>query len=185
VGLEFSKEIRMTSFCRLLFAMAGTLLVGPLACGSVTHFGALEPFVIVGRPLPPLQEERKPLPRLELRDNRIEIEQKVQFELNTANIQESSFSLLHDIADVLRKNPRVKRVSIEGHASAEGDAFHNRCLSNLRSRAVIEHLIRKEHIALDRLVSRDGAKRSRSPATTRKRDARRIVASSFSWSSRM
>ena len=113
----------------LLHLVAASLLVGTAACGGVTQFAGAQPFTIAGTPPPPppppppvVKEEPKPPPRVELRDNKIEFKEKIQFEVNKAIIKPESFSLLKEIADVIKKNPQVKKLSIEGHASAEGDA---------------------------------------------------------------
>ena len=96
----------------------------------------------------------KPPPRVELRDNKIEFKEKIQFEVNKATIKEESFSLLHDIAEVIKKNPHIKKLSIEGHASAEGDAKANKKLSDARAKAVMEYLVKKESIPAASLVAK-------------------------------
>ena len=48
---------------------------------------------------PPPKEEPKPPPRVELRDNKIEIHEKIQFEVNKATILEASYGLLDEIAN--------------------------------------------------------------------------------------
>ena len=146
----------MTAY-RFPWRAAGTsLLVALSACSGVTQFSGAQPVLIAGTPPPPAppKEERKPPPRVELRNNKIEFDEKIQFEADKAIIKQASFSLLHDIADVIKKHPRVKKLSIEGHASAEGDAKHNKTLSDERAKAVMEHLVSKEGVAPARLVSK-------------------------------
>jgi outer membrane protein OmpA-like peptidoglycan-associated protein len=137
----------------VLFALAG--LAG---CGGVTQFQGAQAFAIAGTPPPPPppppHEEPKPAPRVELRDNKIEFKEKIQFEVNKATIKEASFSLLHDIAEIIKKNPQVKKLSIEGHASADGDAKLNKKLSNDRAKAVMEYLVKKESIPASALASK-------------------------------
>jgi len=99
-------------------------------------------------------EEPKPPARVELRDNKIEIKEKIQFEVNKATIKEASFSLLHEIADVIKANPQVKKLSIEGHASAEGNAAKNKKLSDERAKSVMDHLVKKEGIDVARLAAK-------------------------------
>lgn len=129
-------------------------LLGTAACGGVTRFAAAQPFAIAGTLPPPPREDPKPPPRVELRDNRIEFKEKIQFEVDKAVIKEESFSLLHDIAEVIKKNPQVKKISIEGHASAEGDARYNKKLSDERSKSVMEFLSKREGVEGDRLLAR-------------------------------
>src|SRR6266542_1756508 len=144
--------------------VASLILIGATsACGGVTQFGSAQPFTIAGTPPPPppappppaptAKEEPKPPPRVELRDNRIEFKEKIQFEVNKSTIKEESFSLLHDIAEVIKKNPQVKKISIEGHASAEGGAKYNKKLSDERAKSVMKHLATKEGIDAERLTA--------------------------------
>ncbi len=144
--------------------VASLILIGATsACGGVTQFGSAQPFTIAGTPPPPppappppapaAKEEPKPPPRVELRDNRIEFKEKIQFQVNKATIKEESFSLLHDIAEVIKKNPQVTKISIEGHASAEGEAKHNKKLSDERAKSVMSYLVKKEAVEADRLTA--------------------------------
>src|SRR5690242_18747065 len=92
-------------------------LVASAGCGGVTPYDGGKSFAIAGTPPPPPpppppapKEEPKPPPRVELRDNKIDFKEKIQFEVNKATIKEESFSLLHDIAEVIKKNPQVKKL---------------------------------------------------------------------------
>ncbi len=132
-------------------------LVATAGCGGITEYSG-GPIMIAGTPPPPppppQKEEPKPPPRVELRDNKIEFKEKIQFEVNKATIKEESYSLLHDIAEVIKANPHVKKISIEGHASADGDAKYNKKLSEERAKAVMDHLIKKENVAAERLTAK-------------------------------
>lgn len=141
------------------------LVLAPLlalaACGGSTQFAGAQPFAIAGTPPPPPPEPpkpppepAKPPPRVELRDNKIDFKEKIQFEVNKAIIKPESFSLLHDIAEVIKKNPQVKKISIEGHASAEGDAKMNKKLSDDRSKSVMDYLVKKEAVEAARLTAK-------------------------------
>lgn len=120
-------------------------LLGLAACGGVTSFQSSTPFVIQGAaPPPPPPEEPPPPPsRVEVRNDMIEITEKIQFEYNKAVILPSSFSLLDEIADTIKKNAQIKKISIEGHASSEGDANHNLKLSDERANSVRKYLVDK------------------------------------------
>ncbi len=122
-----------------------------LACGGVTQFAGERPFSIAGTAVPPA-----PPARVQLRNNKIEFDEKIQFEANSAVIKDVSSSLLHEIAEVIRKNPQVKKISIEGHASSEGDvpAGHNKKLSDDRAKAVMTYLIQKESIDAAKLSAK-------------------------------
>lgn len=133
-------------------------LAGAAGCSGVTQFQGNQAFAITGTPPPPpppvQAEPAAPPPRVELRDNKIEIREKIQFEVNKSTIKEESFSLLQEIADVIKKHPHVKKISIEGHASAEGDAQHNKRLSEARAKAVVEYLVKKESVPAAKFVSK-------------------------------
>lgn len=92
-------------------------------------------------PPPPKPEPPKPPPRVEVRDNKIEIKEKIQFEVSKATIKEESFGLLNEIGDVFKENPHILLVAIEGHASKEGAAAFNRKLSDDRAKAVRQYLV--------------------------------------------
>ena len=146
-----------------LIVGASTLLVlvASTGCGGVTPFSGDRPFTIVGNappppPPPPAPPPPPPAPpaRVELRDNKIEFKEKIQFDVNKATIKPESFGLLKEIADVIKKNPQVKHISIEGHASAEGDAKANKKLSDDRAKAVMKHLVDKEQIPAGELTAK-------------------------------
>jgi outer membrane protein OmpA-like peptidoglycan-associated protein len=143
------------------------------ACGKATVFEGQTPISIAGDPPPlpppppPPPEPPPPPARVELRDDRIEIREKIQFEYNKATILEVSYSLLDEIADVINKNPHVKKIQIEGHASSEGNDAYNLRLSDQRAKAVMAYLVEKGHVAPDRLVAKGfGETRPLDPADT-------------------
>lgn len=95
-------------------------------------------------PPPPPKEEPPPPPaRVEVRDNKIEIREKIQFDHAKATIKEESHDLLNEIVDVIKKNPHIKKISVEGHASAEGDPGFNKRLSADCAKSVVEYLVDK------------------------------------------
>jgi OOP family OmpA-OmpF porin len=154
----------MTRQRRFQYLTIASLSLTVVACGGATQFAGAQPFSIAGTPPPPPAppppppvaepEPPKPEPRVELRDNKIQFKEKIQFEVNKAVIKEESFSLLHEIAEVIQKNSQVKKISIEGHASAEGDAKKNKKLSDDRAKSVMDHLIKKESVDTARLVAK-------------------------------
>lgn len=86
--------------------------------------------------------------------NHIDIREKIQFKPNEAVIESVSFSLLDEIATVIKRNPQIKKLRIEGHASSEGDAGLNERLSDSRARAVRSHLVDHGGIAPDVLEAK-------------------------------
>lgn len=87
------------------------------------------------------QAEPEPQPTVEVRGEKIIIHEKVQFDVNSARIKEVSHDLLDKVAQVIKQNPQIKKVRIEGHASAEGSDSHNMKLSDRRAKAVMKYLI--------------------------------------------
>ncbi|HET9960477.1 MAG TPA: OmpA family protein [Polyangiaceae bacterium] len=138
------------------------------ACGGVSTFQGQSAISVVGTPPapppppppPPKKEEPPPPPaRVEVRDNKIEINEKIQFEYNKATILQASFSLMDEIADTIKKNAHIKKIAIEGHASSEGDAAHNLKLSDDRAKAVMKYIVDKG-VDAGRLTAKGfGAKR--------------------------
>jgi len=94
---------------------------------------------VVGTP-PAAPVAEAPPPRVEVRDNKIEIHEKIQFDWDKATIKPESFDLMNEIASVITKNPQIKQIEIEGHASADGEAHHNKKLSDERAHAVMKYL---------------------------------------------
>lgn len=108
---------------------------GLAACSAPVTFQGQTTLAVAGNaPAPP------PPPRVEVRDNKIEIHEKIQFDYDKATIKPESFSLMNEIADVITKNPQIKRIRIEGYASAEGSATHNKKLSDDRAKSVMKYL---------------------------------------------
>ena len=71
---------------------------------------------------------------------KIELKQKIFFDTDKATIQPRSFSLLDEIANVLRTRPTMT-VRIEGHTDSRGTKAHNMKLSAARAASVRQHLI--------------------------------------------
>ncbi|HWO19800.1 MAG TPA: OmpA family protein [Kofleriaceae bacterium] len=122
---------------------ASLLTFSLLACGSPVVFQGERALKITGTP--PVAAAPAPAaaapPRVEVRDNRIVINEKIQFEYDKATIVAVSFDLLNEVTAVIQKNPHIKKIQIEGHASAEGSAGHNRKLSDDRARAVMRYVV--------------------------------------------
>ena len=84
----------------------------------------------------------------------IVIKQQVQFAHNSAEILPASNGLLEEIADVLRSNPRIKRLEIQGHTDNTGAADYNQTLSDQRAGSVRSWLTDKGGVPADRLTSK-------------------------------
>jgi OOP family OmpA-OmpF porin len=143
-----------------LYPAASSVALGlallALGCGGTTTFQDTTPIKIaVAPPAPPPQADPpppEPPKQVKIRDNRIELGQKIQFALNKSEILPASFSLMDELAKTIQENPQVQKVSIEGHASNEGQAQYNLALSKARAEAVRAYLVSKG-VSADRLNS--------------------------------
>jgi outer membrane protein OmpA-like peptidoglycan-associated protein len=107
-------------------------------CATTVSFQGDTSLSVTGTPPPP--PPPAPPPRVELRENKIEIREKIQFDYDKASIKPASFDLMNEIVSVISKNPQIKKLRIEGHASAEGSVAHNKKLSDARAKAVMKWL---------------------------------------------
>lgn len=130
-GRNSEKRLRATT--ALLLALPFTLSLA--ACGGQIPFNGQ--ISVAGTAPAPKAEPS----RVEVRDNKIEIREKIQFDLAKATIKPESFSLLDEIVSVIKANPHIKKIRIEGHASADGDADFNKRLSADRAKSVRQYLI--------------------------------------------
>ena len=82
---------------------------------------------------------------------KIQINEKIFFNLNKSTIKKESDSLLEEIAQVLKDNPQIKKVEIQGHSDTSGNAKKNLKLSSDRAKAVRDRLI-KNGVEADRMT---------------------------------
>jgi outer membrane protein OmpA-like peptidoglycan-associated protein len=100
-------------------------------------------FAIVGS-LPKVEQVAVP--------SRIELREKVQFALDSDRILEVSHDVLDEAVAEILAEPRIRRIRVEGHASADGNDAHNLDLSARRAQSVRSYLI--DHgVAADVLVA--------------------------------
>jgi outer membrane protein OmpA-like peptidoglycan-associated protein len=101
---------------------------------------------VVGDPPPPppkpkvVQEKPK---RVVVEENRIAINEKIEFDFNKATIRPESDGLMADLIAVIKENPHIKKIAIEGHTSSEGSDKYNLKLSDQRAKAVMNYLVTK------------------------------------------
>ncbi|MCA1826163.1 MAG: OmpA family protein [Myxococcales bacterium] len=87
-----------------------------------------------------------------LREDRIDILDKVYFATARARIEKRSDKLLDQVARVLREHPGLL-VEVQGHTDDRGSAVTNTALSQARAEAVVGALIRRG-VKADRLEAR-------------------------------
>lgn len=131
------------------------LLATAVASGCAPRvFGDDSGIAILGTAPPPVEAPApppEPQKRVEVREDRIVINEKIQFALDSAKILEASHDLLNEVAEVIKAHPNIKKIHIEGHASAEGSDAHNLKLSKNRANAVMKYLTKQGGIAKDML----------------------------------
>ena len=131
------------------FALSLALLAVPLVACGPTVFADTDALVVVGElpPLPPPPPEPEPEPepeppkRVQVTADSIVITEKIMFEYDKADIRSESFELCDEIVDVIQKNPRIKKISIEGHTDGDGSAKYNKKLSQKRADAVMKYFV--------------------------------------------
>jgi outer membrane protein OmpA-like peptidoglycan-associated protein len=80
---------------------------------------------------------------VEKEQKKVELREKVQFDVGQATIKPESRSLLDEIASVMKQHPEIKSVVIEGHTDASGSAAVNRRLSQARADSVLNALVER------------------------------------------
>ncbi|EDM73711.1 outer membrane protein, OmpA/MotB family [Plesiocystis pacifica SIR-1] len=135
--------------------MAALLCLPMVACGP-TIFADADALTVVGEPPPPPppppepEPEPEPPKRVEVTASAIVINEKILFEVDKAEIRSESFSLMDEITKVFIDNPRIKKVSVEGHTDSDGSSRYNKKLSQKRADSVMAYLV--EHgVAQERL----------------------------------
>ncbi len=83
----------------------------------------------------------------------IVIKQQIQFAVDSAVILPASTGLLNEIADVLIKNPRIRKVEVQGHTDNTGSPDKNMRLSEDRANSVVAWLT-AHGVPADRLVAK-------------------------------
>ncbi len=82
----------------------------------------------------------------------IEIMKQVEFEFDSSRILPQSYPILDEVERLLKANPEIKLLSIEGHTDNQGTADYNDRLAHNRAIAVRVYLVNKG-IQSERLTS--------------------------------
>ncbi len=90
---------------------------------------------------------------VEIQEDRLVITQIIYFRTNRDVIEERSFPLLAQIANVLNSHPEITHIAIEGHTDSRGRARNNLTLSQRRARSVMNHLMTTGGVDAARLSS--------------------------------
>jgi OOP family OmpA-OmpF porin len=80
-----------------------------------------------------------PVARVE--KGQIRIREQVQFANNSAQILKASNFILEAVVKILKDNPQIQKVGIEGHTDSKGSAELNKKLSEKRAQSVVAWLV--------------------------------------------
>ncbi|WP_224372498.1 Ig-like domain-containing protein [Hyalangium versicolor] len=89
--------------------------------------------------------------KVKVEGKKIVILDKVYFATNKDVILARSYPLLKQVGQVLRANPEITKVRVEGHTDSQGNDASNLDLSQRRANKVRQRLIQEEGIAPERL----------------------------------
>lgn len=78
---------------------------------------------------------------VKLVDNKIVLDDIIHFEFNSPVIRLESYNLVRNVARVIKANPSILEVSIEGHADARGTDAYNQQLSEARAASTKQLLV--------------------------------------------
>ncbi len=79
--------------------------------------------------------------KVAMREDRIDILEKVQFTPGSARIRPRSFAMLNQVVSVLKTHPDVVSLQVEGHTDSTGSARTNTALSQARAESVTAYLV--------------------------------------------
>ncbi len=134
----------VTGWASPVFRCGGTAAATPVAVVTPP-----EPAKPEAEPEPEVDAKPEPkpapprVPKAEVKAERIELAETVQFETESAVLLDRSKELLDDVAQALTDHPEVTRVVIEGHTDAVASRRHNLKLSQQRVASVKAYLIGK------------------------------------------
>ena len=75
--------------------------------------------------------------------NEIEVLKRIEFEFDRSTILPVSFPILDEVVSLLKANPTIKQLAIEGHTDNQGTPDYNQKLSEERADSVMAYLASK------------------------------------------
>ena len=104
---------------------------------------------------PPAKEEPKPdPPKPPVVGDRIVLPGELEFEVNRADLKDTQQTndILNQLAKILKENPNITKLRIEGHTDSSGRAQKNQRLSQARAETVAKFLL-DSGVEKDRLTA--------------------------------
>jgi outer membrane protein OmpA-like peptidoglycan-associated protein len=119
-----------------------TPLCKPVASWQTPLYHCAPPPVqVVEAPKPEPAPEPPAPPKVEVKAEKIELPETVQFEVDSSNLVENSKTLLNEVAAQLKSHPEITKIQIEGHTDSTASHRHNQKLSEQRAAAVKTYLV--------------------------------------------
>jgi outer membrane protein OmpA-like peptidoglycan-associated protein len=87
--------------------------------------------------------------KAQISETTINLNEQVQFDTGKSTIRPESDKLLGEIAQILKDNPDIELISIDGHTDDKGAKGANKALSKARAAAVVKWLSDKKKGAID------------------------------------
>ncbi|HEY4187326.1 MAG TPA: OmpA family protein [Polyangia bacterium] len=106
-----------------------------------------EPVAAPEPPPPP------PPPKAEVKGERIELKEMIEFRTGSAEIVHTSDGILDEVVKIMEEHTELSKIRIEGHTDSEGRRESNRKLSDERAASVRTYL-EKHGIDASRLISK-------------------------------
>ncbi len=120
--------------------IAGLLVsIGALGCTKTVMLREDQPLTVTAQP--PKPPPPPPPKRVEVKKEKIQVNEKIHFEFDSAAIKAESDDLLNEIAQVINDHPEILELRIEGHTDNVGSAKYNQDLSQRRAAAVRDYLV--------------------------------------------
>ena len=88
-----------------------------------------------------VEEPEEELVQVDEESQRIELSETIYFASNSDEIEDRSLPLLNQIARIIRENPQIESIRVEGHTDNRGARDHNVDLSQRRAQAVVQALV--------------------------------------------
>lgn len=92
--------------------------------------------------LPNADPTKNGCPIVRIEGGQIRIREQVKFKTDSARILKESDYILTAVIKILRENPEITKVRVEGHTDTQGKHAHNQKLSQRRAASVVKWLVK-------------------------------------------
>lgn len=121
-------------------ALIATLVIAGTGCAALMPAEKMDQF--------PVMEVKATRPppgpdKIILTPSNIAIIDKIQFEVGKVDLKPVSFPVLDEVVAVMKANPQIEVVDVEGHTDSTGSAEINRKLSQGRAESVVKYIASK------------------------------------------